>query len=288
MAQNHWRDTLNPIIFCLLDPTRNPKQDAAQLSLDDQSIAANTILELSLPQPAPGEKTTEATSVVASRQYQVQAATLDLLLQETPSTATLIQGARIILKLTLTSCSSSTSTPTEIALHTYLVWDTTQSPPRAASAPYSILDTDTPLVPVLQRASRIPVNPSSSTTKSLRRTYHAYIAAINSSAALPNYTHAFIRYNGVEFDRQRYQRLMGDAQDAIADLTFTVGDEDILVDEARQMVGARIRFHGRARTPWEERAVEFGEVVFYWFVEGKIREVVSVVDMEAYRAQAGE
>lgn len=85
---------------------------------------------------------------------------------------------------------------------------------------------------------------------------------------------------------------MEDAQEAVSGLTFTVAEEDLVIDEARQMVAARIRFRGKARRAWGGVVpkgngvdVDFGEVVFYWFQEGKIREVVSLVDMEAYRAQ---
>lgn len=187
----------------------------------------------------------------------------------------------------------------------------------------AILDTEAAALPgqhtssharpptVAPRASLIPTHPpptppgppSSSATarggasQSLAVTYRAYIAAINAramSTSLPHFCHATVTHNAVPHTLPEYQALMEDAQAAIPDITFVISD--LITNEQTQMVAARLEFTG---TPEKEfagvcipssekgrrREVRFSEVVFYWFQEGKIREVVSLVDLEAYRKQ---
>lgn len=81
---------------------------------------------------------------------------------------------------------------------------------------------------------------------------------------------------------------MEDAQEAIPDMIFQV--VDLIVDEDKQQVAARLEFTGTPVKNWEDvepngKEVNFSEQAFYWFEKGKICSVVSVVDMEAYRKQ---
>lgn len=138
---------------------------------------------------------------------------------------------------------------------------------------------------------------------SLAETYRAYIAAINARSmarSLPRFCLPAVAHNGRALALADYRGLMEDAQAAIPDITF--GVSDLLVDEGRGLVGARLEFRG---TPAGEFAgvrppivkedgergdvdggeVRFSEVVFYWFERGRIREVVSLVDVDGYRAQ---
>lgn len=140
---------------------------------------------------------------------------------------------------------------------------------------------------------------SSPRLHSLAATYHAYIAAINARTlahSLPDFCHPTVTHNSRVLSLATYRRLMEDAQDSIRELVFSVAD--LLVDEAGGMVAARLAFRGVAVgefagvRPMEGvegggvgREVRFGEVVFYWFEGGRIREVVSLVDLDAYRTQ---
>lgn len=116
------------------------------------------------------------------------------------------------------------------------------------------------------------------------------------ATTLPRFCHATVTHNTVPRTLAEYQSLMEDAQAAIPDITFVISD--LITDEDRQMVAARLEFTGTpvkafagVVPPAEEelegrrREVRFSEVVFYWFQEGKIREVVSLVDLETYRKQ---
>lgn len=134
---------------------------------------------------------------------------------------------------------------------------------------------------------------------SLPAIYRAYIAAINARSmaqSLPRFCLPTVAHNGRALALAEYRRLMEDAQAAIPDITF--GVSDLLVDEGRGLVGARLEFQGTpagefagVRPPVSKRdgdggrEVSFSEIVFYWFECGRIREVISLVDMAAYRVQ---
>ena len=96
---------------------------------------------------------------------------------------------------------------------------------------------------------------------------------------LAEFCHPVVAHNGVELLLSRYQMLMEDAQEAIPDLVFHVAE--VIADEGNQQVAAR----AWAGVEPSGKGVDFSEQVFYWFEEGKIRRVVSLVDMTAYREQ---
>lgn len=164
--------------------------------------------------------------------------------------------------------------------------DSHAPPPRTSSSPS----------PYPPSAGQAPPSPR---PQSLADTYGAYIAAINARTlahSLPDFCHPTVTHNGRALSLATYRRLMEDAQDSIRALVFSVAD--LLVDEARGMVAARLAFRGVAVgefagvRPMEDgkggevgREVRFGEIVFYWFEGGRIREVVSLVDLDAYRTQ---
>lgn len=160
----------------------------------------------------------------------------------------------------------------------------------------------------LPSPSPTPAGEEQEQRHSLARTYRAYIAAINArsmAASLPRFCRPTVTHNGRALALAEYRRLMEDAQAAIPDISF--GVSDLLVDEGRGLVGARLAFRGTpagefagVRPPalqrkGEEgegggdgavdREVAFSEIVFYWFEDGRITEVVSLVDVDAYRSQ---
>lgn len=128
----------------------------------------------------------------------------------------------------------------------------------------------------------------------LKTRYEAYIGAINGrrmSQTLPDFCHDVVIHNGKSLPLVEYQRLMEDAQAIILDLEFNIANS--LVDFDRQILAAKIDFRGTpigefaGVTPLEgvRKEVRFSEMVFYWFRDGKIAEVVSLVDLAGYRNQ---
>lgn len=124
--------------------------------------------------------------------------------------------------------------------------------------------------------------------------YKAYIDAINGrnmSRTLPAFCHDVVIHNGKSLALGEYQKLMEDAQAVMPDLQFRIANS--LVDTDKQLLAARLDFRGTpikefaGVTPLEgvKKEVSFSEVVFYWFRDGKITQVVSLVDWVEYRKQ---
>ncbi|GAB1309822.1 hypothetical protein MFIFM68171_00032 [Madurella fahalii] len=126
----------------------------------------------------------------------------------------------------------------------------------------------------------------------LRQFYTDYIACIN-SGKMAQELHRFCRpsgvvWNGTRLTIQQYGDMMQDSIDAISGLHFHV--HTLVVEESRQQLAARIEFTGTPVKPHaggipNGRAVFFAEHVFYWLEQGKISDVLSIVDWEDYRAQ---
>ncbi|ROW04811.1 hypothetical protein VMCG_04786 [Cytospora schulzeri] len=235
--------------------------------------------------------------------YNIISSTVDIRLQHTSSA---IQAGRIILAVRKAATGSpSPSTEgvqpiIELAAHIFSGPEDSQA--HIPCTTTTIIDTgvlhDSSHSPTRAlRASTIPTSPRPDTQTSrqptLRDKYHAYIATINAGAAamtsrLAEFCLPVVTHNGQALALPRYQRLMEDAQETIQDLSFHVAD--LMVDEDKQQVAARLEFTGTPVRPWEDvepngKGVAFSEQVFYWFEGGKIRNVVSLVDMEAYRRQ---
>lgn len=191
------------------------------------------------------------------------------------------------------SLSDRSSSVVEIAAHVFLEWSSgsTAAEPQRCEI---ILDTDALLQPspvVAERAESVVHSKQHPSQGNLAKTYHAYISAINArqmTQSLPKFCHQLVTHNGRHLKLPVYQRLMEDAQTAIPDMNFAV--EGLVVHEADGLAAALLGFTG---TPTGEfagvqssgRRVHFGEIVFYWFTEGKISRVVSLVDLDEYRAQ---
>lgn len=130
--------------------------------------------------------------------------------------------------------------------------------------------------------------------ETLKTKYKAYIDAINGrnmSQTLPAFCHDVVIHNGQSLPLVEYRKLMENAQAVIPDLEFGVTSS--IVDFDKQVLAARLDFRGTpvgefaGATPLEgvEKEVRFSEVVFYWFCDGKIAQVVSLVDLVDYRKQ---
>lgn len=128
----------------------------------------------------------------------------------------------------------------------------------------------------------------------LKSRYKAYIDAINGrnmSHTLSAFCHDIVIHNGKSLPLGEYQQLMEDAQAVMPDIEFNIAAT--LVDIDKQLLAARLDFRGTpikefaGVTPLEgvKKEVRFSEVVFYWFLDGKIAQVVSLVDWVDYRVQ---
>ncbi|RVD80759.1 uncharacterized protein DFL_008651 [Arthrobotrys flagrans] len=130
---------------------------------------------------------------------------------------------------------------------------------------------------------------------SLKQIYKTYIEAINDRnwALVTSLVHPTVIWNQKPCPAEEYITLITRATDPAPDLKFHI---DLLIAEDAEderMVSARLLIRG---TPEREflglrptgKSVEVVEHVFYKFVEGRIKEVKSVIDMEGLRSQMFE
>ncbi|KAK4118076.1 hypothetical protein N657DRAFT_584313 [Parathielavia appendiculata] len=125
----------------------------------------------------------------------------------------------------------------------------------------------------------------------MRQFYADYIACIN-SGRLADDLHQFCKpsgvvWNGTRLSVQQYGDMIQASLDAISGLFFDI--HTLVVDQARQQLAARIEFTGTPVKPYaggvpSGRQVTFAEHVFYWLEQGRISDVLSIVDWEEYRS----
>ncbi len=118
--------------------------------------------------------------------------------------------------------------------------------------------------------------------------YRGYIACLNNRrwAELERFVHKEVHYNGQFVGLDGYRQMLDGDVRAIPDLQFNIG---LLIVEPPH-VAAQLRFDC---TPTGElfgiavngKRVVFTENVFYEFLEGKIRNVWSVIDKKAVADQ---
>ncbi|KAK3328721.1 hypothetical protein B0H66DRAFT_578817 [Apodospora peruviana] len=126
----------------------------------------------------------------------------------------------------------------------------------------------------------------------MQQFYADYIACINATKGGEEVQkfckQAGVVHNGARLALDRYCRLMSSAFDAIEDLQFVA--HTVLHDEVRQLLAVRIDFTGTPVRPFgggipNGKTVVFSELVFYWLENGKISDVLSIVDWAGYRTQ---
>lgn len=122
----------------------------------------------------------------------------------------------------------------------------------------------------------------------LARIYRSYIACLNEQdwPKLGNFVHEDVRYNGKRIGLSGYRHMLEGDFRAIPDLRF---DIELLVTEPPR-VASRLRFACTPvgmlfGLPVNGRRVQFSENVFYEFLEGRIRDVWSVIDKAAIESQ---
>ncbi|KAI0554117.1 hypothetical protein F4679DRAFT_527194 [Xylaria curta] len=125
----------------------------------------------------------------------------------------------------------------------------------------------------------------------LESTYMDYIGCINGrtmQSKLPVYAQSHVIHNNRRLSRDEYRLLIQQAITAIPDIKFNV--DTIVVDHTTQRVAVRLKFTG---TPTGKlsgveptgRSVRFYEFAVYFFEQGKIDRVWSIVDWDSYRKQ---
>ncbi|KAI1754263.1 SnoaL-like polyketide cyclase-domain-containing protein [Xylaria castorea] len=125
----------------------------------------------------------------------------------------------------------------------------------------------------------------------LESTYRDYIGSINGrtmQSKLPSYCQCHVIHNNKRLSIDEYRLLIQEAIIAIPDIKFDV--DTIVVDHTTQRVAVRLKFTG---TPTGKlsgveptgRSVRFYEFAVYFFEEGKIDRVWSIVDWDSYRKQ---
>ncbi|KAI1748296.1 SnoaL-domain-containing protein [Xylaria castorea] len=131
-------------------------------------------------------------------------------------------------------------------------------------------------------------------TRELEDTYRAYIGCINArttAADLPKFCHPHVIHNANRLSLGEYRLLMEDAIAAIPDLFY--GINTLIVDENVQRLAVRLEFTGTptgrfAGAEPNGRSVRFYEYVTYYFRDGKIDRVWSIVDFKSYRRQLSQ
>ncbi|KAG6368935.1 hypothetical protein INS49_003153 [Diaporthe citri] len=270
------------------------------------NAATSTVLLELLDRHLENNPHEHAEITIGGAKHEIVSSTLDFLVKDTAST---LLAARVILTVCDISGANGATDPqtTELAAHitTRTGLDRTSSSsslailgekPQAQGGP-------SPAAPPPHRASTIPAHPptasdTTTTRRALAETYREYVRTFmadpaTATARLPHFLHQPVTHNTHPLTVLEYHNLGQAVRDAIPDLGCEI--VDLVADGARQVVAARLEFAGTlvrpfagAQPPAEGggRFVRIGEVVFYWFDGGRIREVVSLVDMGGLGAES--
>ncbi|KAK7703461.1 hypothetical protein SLS64_009131 [Diaporthe eres] len=269
------------------------------------SNAANSTVLLELLDRHLGNQPHENAEITINEaKHEIVSSTLDLLVKDPASS---LMAARVILTVRDVSRQEGVrhQPTTELAAHI-----TTRTGPDRTSSSSSLVildekpqaqDGPSPAPASSHRASTIPTHPLTGnsetiTKRPLAETYKEYIQtfmadATTATARLPHFLHQPVTHNTHPLTITEYHNLGQVVRDAIPDLGCEI--VDLIADEERQVVAARLEFAGTLVRPFAGapqppaggRAVKIGEVVFYWFDGGRIREVVSLVDMGVLGAE---
>ncbi|KAG8157411.1 hypothetical protein KVR01_012795 [Diaporthe batatas] len=238
-----------------------------------------------------GEEHERAEITINEARHEILASELDLLVRDPESP---LVAARLIL--TLRDITPSPKPPTELAAH---IFTTTTSAAGADPSSTSVILDDThggasqsqsqpqpQTPPPPHRTSTIPTHPHPH--PSLKQTYKTYLKTFMSPPttalpALPAFLHQpTVTHNRRPLGIPAYHGLGQAVRAAVPDVDVEV--EGLLADGARGLVAARLRFRGTLAAAAAPAGgggggrVDIGEIVFYWFEGGRIREVVSLVD----------
>ncbi|EKJ69254.1 hypothetical protein FPSE_10560 [Fusarium pseudograminearum CS3096] len=121
--------------------------------------------------------------------------------------------------------------------------------------------------------------------------YRQYIGSINEKtmeATFETFCKPSVTHNTHKKTITEYICLIQESQEAIQGLYFDI--QDLIVDKDSGRVAARLEFTGVPVKTWADaepngQSVKFHEHVMYWFEQGKIHWVWSIVDLDTYREQ---
>lgn len=218
---------------------------------------------------------------------EIVSSALDFLVKDASSS---LVAARVILTVRdVSQTDGARDQPaTELAVH--LMTTTTDFSPS-----YSLVILDeipkanggsSPAAEPPHRASTIPTPRDTSSNLTKRPLQDIFMAdPPTATTNLPNFLHQPVTHNTHALNIREYHNLGQAVRDAIPDFDCEI--VDLIADEGRQVVAARLEFSGTlvkpfagAQPPAGGRQVQIPEIVFYWFDTGRIREVVSLVDMD--------
>lgn len=254
----------------------------------------NTVLLELLRRHLENKPHENAEITINAAKYEILSSTLDFLVKDASSS---LVAARVILAVRDASQRDGATT-TELAVHIM----TTTTDPNGFSPSSSLVILDeipkanggsSPATAPPHRASTIPTHPHTHNNpngRPLAEIYKEYIPTFmadppTATTKLPNFLHQPVTHNTHALNIREYHNLGQEVRDAIPDLGCEI--VDLIADEGRQVVAARLEFSGTlvkpfagARPPAGRMKVKIPEIVFYWFDGGMIREVISLVDME--------
>lgn len=258
----------------------------------------NTVLLELLDRHLENKPHEHAGIIIDGVEREITSSALDFLVKDTASP---LIAARLILTLRNVSQRDGTKDqPTTELLAAHIVTTTDPDQSSSSSTTSVIIDElpkahggGSPLEATPpHRASTIPTHPPTgpSRRRPLAETYRDYIPAFMADQAtdLPRFIHQPVTHNARALTVSEYHGLGQVVRDAVPDLGCEI--VDVIADEARQVVAARLTFTGALARPFAgaqpPAAVRIGEIVFYWFEGGRIREVVSLVDMRGLGAES--
>lgn len=270
------------------------------------SIAAtNAVLLKVLNRHLKNEPHEHEEITVNEAKHEIVSSDLDFLVKDTASS---LVAARVILTLRDLSHPNGEGGQPTTQLAAHITTTTSLDPSPSTSVileDASQANGEAPPATAPHRASTIPTHPptgSSSTNPSRRPladTYKEYISTFMADppatalASLPRFLHQPVTHNRRAIGVEEYHGLIQEARRGIPDIACEI--VDLIADEERQVVAARLEFRGTLVRPFagaeppaggEGLPVRIGEIVFYWFDGGKLREVVSLVDLKGLRDQA--
>ena len=129
----------------------------------------------------------------------------------------------------------------------------------------------------------------------MRRFYGDYLACINAGRIVLDADRfckpGGVVWNGRKLTVAQYAKQIQDSLEAIDGLRFAA--RTVLVDETRQLLAVQLDFRGTPVKPYagavpNGRDVTFSEHALYWLEQGKISDVLTIIDWDAYRSQLGQ
>jgi predicted ester cyclase len=275
------------------------------------SETTNAVLLEVLSRHLKGEPHERAEITINETIHEIVSSELDFLVRDTSSA---LIAARLILTLRNTSQPAGggdvdqPNSNTSLAAHIITPTITIGGNPGPSSLSTTVIldDPSTPATRPTYRACTIPIThpPRSAGGQGPSRrapgppladTYKRYIETFmtpnpeTALADLPQYLQQqLVTHNTHRLTTQQYHNLLQQVRSAVPDISCEI--VDLIADEERQVVAAGLEFRGTMVRPLagagsggldpHPRAITIPEVVFYWFEGGRIREVVSLVDLK--------